>query len=139
MRHMSEPAGARFSTLHLEVSSTVDLVADELRRAVFDGELESGTPLREVALAGSLGVSRPTVREALGVLVAEGLATREPNRGVSVTSPDPGSGRDVCRAGSVLELAAIRHWPEADEADREAVREALRAYEAAAAQGASYQ
>ena len=59
---MSEP----FGSLSLEHSSTVDRVADELRRAVFDGELESGTPLREVALAESLGVSRPTVREALG-------------------------------------------------------------------------
>ena len=55
-----------FGTLHLEHSSTVDRVAEELRRAVFEGELESGTPLREVALAESLGVSRPTVREALG-------------------------------------------------------------------------
>src|SRR4249919_1998945 len=74
------PADA-FGTLHLEHSSTVDRVAEELRRAVFEGELESGTPLREVALADSLGVSRPTLREALALLVAEGLATREPVRG----------------------------------------------------------
>jgi DNA-binding GntR family transcriptional regulator len=132
---MTEP----FGSLHLEHSSTVDRVVDELRRAVFEGELEAGTPLREVALAASLGVSRPTVREALGVLVLEGLATREPNRGVSVTSPDPGSVRDVCQARGVLEIAGIRHWPQADETDRKAVREALRAYEEAAANGASYQ
>src|SRR5690348_18481366 len=69
-----------FGSLSLEHSSTVDRVADELRRAVFEGEIESGTPLREVAIAESLGVSRPTVREALALLVAEGLATREPNR-----------------------------------------------------------
>jgi DNA-binding GntR family transcriptional regulator len=132
---MTEP----FGSLHLEHSSTVDRVVEELRRAVFEGELEAGTPLREVALAGSLGVSRPTIREALGVLVAEGLATREPNRGVSVTSPDPGSVRDVCRARTVLEIAGVRHWPEADETDRKAVREALRAYEEAAEHSASYQ
>jgi DNA-binding GntR family transcriptional regulator len=132
---MTEP----FGSLHLEHSSTVDRVVEELRRAVFEGELEAGTPLREVALAASLGVSRPTVREALGVLVLEGLATREPNRGVSVTSPDPGSVRDVCQARAVLEIAGIRHWPEADETDRKAVRETLRAYEEAAANGASYE
>jgi DNA-binding GntR family transcriptional regulator len=91
-----------FGTLHLEHSSTVDRVAEELRRAVFEGELEAGTPLREVALAESLGVSRPTLREALAMLVAEGLATREPNRGVSVASPDPESVRDVARARAVL-------------------------------------
>ena len=67
-----------FETLNLEHSSTVDRVAEELRRALFDGEVEAGTPLREVALADAMGVSRSTIREALGVLVAEGLATREP-------------------------------------------------------------
>ena len=132
---MTEP----FRSLHLEHSSTVDRVADELRRAVFEGELESGTPLREVALADSLRVSRSTVREALGVLVADGIVTREPNRGVSVSRPDPGSVRDVCRARTVLEVAGIRHWPEASAADRDACRRALQAYEDAAHDGASYQ
>ena len=110
---MSEPSP--FGSLHLELSSTVDRVAVELRRAVFDGELESGTPLREVALADSLGVSRSTLREALGVLVAEGVAVREPNRGVSVASPDPDAITDVCRARTVLEVAGVRHWPSASE------------------------
>src|SRR3954470_21601441 len=136
MAPMAEPP---FSTLHLELSSTVDRVADELRRAVFEGELESGTPLREVALAESLGVSRPTLREALAVLVAEGLATREPHRGVSVASPDPDSVRDVSRARLVLEAAGVRHWPTAGEEARDAVRLALAAYERAVAEGASYQ
>lgn len=127
-----------FETLRLEHTSTVDRVAEELRRAVFDGELESGTPLREVALADSLGVSRPTVREALGLLVAEGLAVREPNRGVSVASPDPDSVRDVCRARAVLEVAGVRRWHDADEEAREAVRSALVDYTRAVAAGASY-
>ena len=119
---------APFGSLHLEHASTVDRVADELRRAVFDGELESGTPLREVAIAASLGVSRPTVREALTVLVAEGLATREPNRGVSVASPRAGSVRDVCTARLVLEGAGIRRWHEASDEQRALVRATLDAY-----------
>lgn len=139
MVRMSDPGEHRFATLHLELASTVDRVADELRRAVFDGELESGTPLREVALAESLGVSRPTVREALGVLVAEGLATREPNRGVSIATPDPDSVRDICRARWVLEGAGVRRWPEADEEHRDAVRTALVRYTSAVRSGASYQ
>src|SRR5215218_4807738 len=127
----SEPAAEPFGTLHVEHSSTVDRVAAELRRAVFDGELESGTPLREVALAASLGVSRPTVREALTVLVAEGLATREPNRGVSVASPQADSVHDVCCARLVLEGSGIRCWRDADEAQRGLVRDTLEAYIAA--------
>ena len=133
------PAGGPFGGLSLEHSSTVDRVADELRRAVFEGEIESGTPLREVALAESLGVSRPTLREALAMLVAEGLATREPNRGVSVASPDPESVRDVSRARTVLETAGLQHWPTASEDARNAVRRALADYEQAVADGASYQ
>ena len=134
---MAEQPG-QFASLHLELSSTVDRVAEELRRAVFDGELESGTPLREVALAESLGVSRPTVREALTVLVADGLATREPHRGVAVATPDPESIGDVSRARGVLELAGVRHWDSANELDREAVRTALHEYGAAVARSAGY-
>lgn len=137
MGAMSAPGP--FSTLHVELASTVDRVADELRRAVFDGELESGTPLREVALAESLGVSRPTVREALGVLVAEGLAVREPNRGVSVAATDPDSVRDICRTRQVLEGAGVRRWPDADEALRDGVRTSLVSYTGAVRAGASYQ
>lgn len=132
--------GEPFATLHLdEQSSTVDRVVDELRRAVFDGDLESGTPLREVALAEQLGVSRPTVREALTVLVAEGLATREPHRGVAVAQPDPESVADVCRARAVLEVAGVRHWEQASEEAKAGVRDALARYADAVAQGASYQ
>lgn len=126
-----------FGSLSFEHASTVDRVADELRRAVFDGELEPGTPLREVALADSLGVARSTIREALSLLVVEGIALREPNRGVQVASPDPGSIRDVMRARTILELAGIRNWNAADEATRDAVRRALVDYTTAVRAGAT--
>jgi DNA-binding GntR family transcriptional regulator len=122
-----------FDTLRLEHTSTVDRVVEELRRALFDGEVEAGTPLRELALAEAMGVARSTIREALAILVAEGLATREPNRGVHVTELDPASVHDVCTARAVLEVAGVRRWPEASEADRDACRQALARFEQAAA------
>lgn len=128
-----------FESLHVEHSSTVDRVAAELRRAVFEGELESGTPLREVALAASLNVSRPTIREALTLLVAEGLATREPNRGVSVAAPEAESVHDVCCARLVLESAGIRAWSTAPAERRDHVRASLAAYIEAITTEASYQ
>jgi DNA-binding GntR family transcriptional regulator len=133
------PMPETFATLHLEHASTVDRAADELRRAIFDGELESGTNLREVALAASLGVSRPTVREALTILVAEGIATREPHRGVSVSTPEADSVRDVCAARWVLEGAGVRRWRAASDAQRARVHETLADYISAVRQGASYQ
>jgi DNA-binding GntR family transcriptional regulator len=114
-----------YRSLSLEHSSTVDRVAEELRRALFEGELEAGTALREVALADAMGVSRSTIREALGVLVAEGLARREPNRGVHVTELDPASVHDVCVARSVLEVAGVRRWGQAGDDARQGVRDAL--------------
>ena len=128
-----------FATLRLDNASTVDRAAAELRRAIFDGEIESGTPLRELALAESLGVSRPTVREALGMLVSEGLATRQPNRGVNVAAPEASSVRDVCQARFVLEGAGVLRWEQADQVDRDHVLSSLRDYTSSVTAGASYQ
>ncbi|UMG94531.1 GntR family transcriptional regulator [Nocardioides sp. TF02-7] len=129
-----------FASLSVEQASTVERVTAELRRAVFEGEVESGTPLREVALAESLGVSRPTVREALMALVAEGLAVREPYRGVSVVTPRAESVRDVCVARWVLEGAGVQAWRTATDDRRKRVRTTLEAYTAAVRSGrASYE
>ena len=117
-----------FATLSIEPVSTVDRVAEELRRSLFEGELGPGTPLREVALAAALGVSRSTVREALGMLVAEGLADRVPNRGTQVRRLDLEQVRDVCQARVVIETAGIRRWNDADDSLRHDVRRALRAF-----------
>jgi DNA-binding GntR family transcriptional regulator len=124
------PPPEPYSTLSLEPVSTVDRVAEELRRSLFDGELDPGTPLREVAIAAALGVSRSTVREALGMLVAEGLAVRVPNRGTQVRRLDPEQVRDVCQARVVIETAGVRRWKEADEHLRDDVRRALQAFSA---------
>jgi DNA-binding GntR family transcriptional regulator len=128
---------SQFETLNLEHSSTVDRVVEELRRALFDGEVDAGTPLREQALVDAMGVSRSTVREALAILVAEGLAVREPNRGVRVTELDPEAVHDVCTARAVLEVAGVRRWASASEDSREACRQALRDFAAAAQEDAS--
>jgi DNA-binding GntR family transcriptional regulator len=126
-----------FESLSLEHSSTVDRVADELRRALFDGEVETGTPLREVALAEAMGVSRSTVREALAVLVSEGLALREPNRGVRVPALDAAAVHDVCRARVILEVAGARRWSTARAPARAVLSRALEAFADAAASDAS--
>ncbi|WP_170219383.1 GntR family transcriptional regulator [Nocardioides litoris] len=130
---------AGYPTLRVEHVSTVERAAEELRRAIFEGEIESGTPLREVALADSLGVSRPTIREALGVLVAEGLAVREPHRGVHVVRPERALVHDVCAARWVLEGAGVARWREATEEQRQHVRTSLRTYTDAVRAEGTYQ
>ena len=83
-------------------------VVTSIRRAVVTGDLKPGDKLREVALAASLGVSRATLREALGLLVQEGLLVQQPYRGFSVTSLDPGALRDIARTRVPLDLIAVR-------------------------------
>jgi DNA-binding GntR family transcriptional regulator len=66
--------------------STVDLIVRELRDAIYSGALRVGTPIREVEIAGQLGVSRGPFREAAQRLVQEGLLTATPGRGLSVVT-----------------------------------------------------
>lgn len=66
-------------------------IADELRRLIIAGELDEGDSLgHEPDLIERFGVSRPSLREALRILEAEGLITvvRGVRGGVVVHEPD---------------------------------------------------
>ncbi|MGJ6968218.1 GntR family transcriptional regulator [Streptosporangium sp. G11] len=71
-------------TLPLHPVSAVGALADALRRRVLSGEIAPGTTLPEQELSALYGVARPTVREALAVLVHEGLLRRERHRSAQV-------------------------------------------------------
>ena len=57
---------------------------DKLRLAIFSGVFEPGSRLIESQLCLQLGISRPSLREALRSLAAERLVDIVPNRGPSV-------------------------------------------------------
>jgi DNA-binding FadR family transcriptional regulator len=101
-------------------------IADELRRLIIIGELDEGDSLgHEPDLIERFGVSRPSLREALRILEAEGLITvvRGVQGGVVVHRPDQRltartaalvlqsrnvSLADVFEARTILEPAAVR-------------------------------
>lgn len=67
----------------------VHQVADQLRSAVIDAINGSASLPAEGELSRALGVSRPTVREALRILEAEGLVGRDRPTAVMRADPRP--------------------------------------------------
>jgi DNA-binding FadR family transcriptional regulator len=90
-REASTPRlSTRVTNSMFRTPKTAELVADHLRGQIIRRELEDGAPLpNEAILAGSFGVSRPTLREALRILEAESLIqiTRGSRTGARVVSP----------------------------------------------------
>ena len=72
----------------LDRSSPVPLyfqVAEQLEAAILDGSLAAGDRIsNEVALAHELGLSRPTMRQAIQVLVDKGMLVRKRGVGTQV-------------------------------------------------------
>ena len=63
-------------------------IAENLKQAIEDGTLKPGSRLdNELDLAERLGVSRPTVRQAVQRLVEQGLVTRRRGLGTVVIAP----------------------------------------------------
>ncbi len=72
-----------------EVASVMtlpDRVFEQLQTAIVKGEIPPGSKISEPELAKTYGVSRATVREAIGRLEARHLLVRSPNLGARVTS-----------------------------------------------------
>jgi DNA-binding GntR family transcriptional regulator len=63
-------------------------VAEQLERAIFDGKLAPGDRIaNEVSLAEELGLSRPTMRQAIQLLVDKGMLVRKRGVGTQVVHP----------------------------------------------------
>ncbi|MCB5364290.1 GntR family transcriptional regulator [Pusillimonas sp. CC-YST705] len=70
--------------IRIERKGLYQEVADRLRDMIQKGELQPGEWVDEVTLTASLDISRTPLREALKVLVAEGLLHMKPRQGCFV-------------------------------------------------------
>ena len=92
----------------LDRSTLRERALSALRAAIISGQYRPGDHLGEVELAGSLGVSRGTVREALRHLQQEGLVTAG-NRGMlRVKSLSGAEVRELFQVRAALEGLAVR-------------------------------
>jgi DNA-binding GntR family transcriptional regulator len=114
------------SGLAIRRESTAEQIAATLADLILDGRMPGGFRLREVNLADALGVSRASLREAVQLLVADGLVTRQPHRGAAVRRMTAADVHDIYRVRQVIELAAIEQMADGDLAPLEAAIEALK-------------
>jgi DNA-binding GntR family transcriptional regulator len=97
------------STLRIEDVPTVRaIVAQKLREAIMSGTLKPGQRLVERELCEMMGVSRPSIREALRHLEADGLVNTVPHRGPVVSTISLEEARQLYDARAVLEGFAGR-------------------------------
>lgn len=73
--------------LPLQKNNLADLVTEKIRRAIIVGKLAAGERLVETAIADQWGISRVPIREALKLLEAEGIITKNKVRGYEVWAP----------------------------------------------------
>src|SRR5215212_1954695 len=102
-----------------------------IKDAILAGQLEPGQPLVEEKLAGMLNISRTPVREALAILVHEGLLTSFYKRGLYVHTVGRAEFIELFVANESVEPAMARraaisastqHLADMDRAIQEGVR-----------------
>lgn len=85
-----------------------DTTFKRMKAMILDGTLEPGTLLRETKFADRLGVSRTPVREAIGQLISEGLATRANGSTPVVSRVSLGEIMEILHVRSLLECETAK-------------------------------
>jgi len=97
---------------------STEMISDALRDAICSGEIAPGAPLKQDEIAAEFGVSPTPVREALKLLVSEGLATLHHNRGCFASDLSSAVARELMEFRALIEprLAgwALDHLTEGD-------------------------
>jgi len=109
--------------------SVADQAAAILRQRILNGELRPGTPLQEIPLAASLGVSRNTMREAVRILCLEGLLVRSAHRGVAVERLSARDVREIYELRRMFEISAVLATRKPDPTVLKELQLALEQYE----------
>lgn len=92
----------------IEQPSLVDLATDKIREMLLAGTIRPGERVREEWLTSILGISRPPVREAIQVLLQQGLLVRSPRRGVRVVTLSDEDVADIYSLRGALDQFAIQ-------------------------------
>lgn len=101
----------------LKRAPAYQLAADALRKMIMDGTLKPGELLPvEHDLADQLGVTRPTVREALRKLESTGMVVRGPRRRMMVSAPSASISSTAMQQAIILHGISYRELFELNDA-----------------------
>jgi DNA-binding GntR family transcriptional regulator len=92
---------------------SVEAIYERILNAVMEHRLPPGTKLIEEKLGAAFSVSRTKIRQVLGRLAHDGVATVYPNRGTFVSSPTVEEARHVLEARRLIEPVLIRQFADA--------------------------
>lgn len=102
-----------------------DELAEHLRDRIIRGMIPPGAQLAEASLAAEYDVSRPTVRTAIDLLIADGLITRKPHLPPQVAKVSERDLREIVGLLEICENIALQEFF-ASEADSRPLRRAVK-------------
>ena len=124
--------GAESIDMRVEPMTVQRQAVEKLRAAILSGEYAPGARLAEAQLCERLGISRPSVREALRSLEAEKLILMLPNKGPQVARLSWAEAQAIYDVRTLLEgEAAARFVTHGAAENLAAMRRALTAFDTA--------
>ncbi len=91
-----------------KTASAASIVFEALRKAIIEGELIEGTPLRQDEIARLFNTSRIPVREAISRLEEKGLVTSQRFKGAVVAGLNLDELREIFEYRALVETEVIR-------------------------------
>jgi len=112
----------------VEYSTLADQVRQNIKKRIINQELKPGSRLIVSHLAAEMGTSLTPIREALRLLVKDGLVEIIPHKGAQVVMPSQEQFKDLFDVRTVLESLAIKlAIPNLSPADYERLEQILQA------------
>jgi len=81
-------------SLDFKSHTYTDHVVTYIKKSILDGTYKPGMKVKELVISKKLSISRAPIREALQILIKEGLVVWTPQKGKFITELDPKQIRD---------------------------------------------
>jgi DNA-binding GntR family transcriptional regulator len=114
-----------------KTASASSIVFEALRKAIIEGDLKEGEPLRQDEIAGMFNTSRIPVREAISRLEEQGLVKTQRYKGAVVAGLSADEAHEIFDFRALIEPEVIRRAvPQMSQQTLQRAKECLEAFSA---------